>query len=225
VQVIPLNDNGCGTSIANGTFEYDYTVSGTSASGSQVLRTIGSIPQFLSGTAMNFKDTLRAQTTQIAKSGVVPTSLQMGVEHRVAVTFQDTAGATAIRNPTLEITRQVLFNGLLINLSVARAFVNPSNQVCVTSGSNTACRALGSGGTVSAGDLSVNISHTSNSNGDNTRTVEFAIKIDPSIGAGPIGLVGKADDFDSISYFVNGDATELDLQPWKLLRIPVDLVN
>jgi hypothetical protein len=179
----------------------------------------------LNGNTANIRDTLSAETTGITRNGTVPTSLRFATQQTLRATYEDSAGGAAIRNPTIEITRQVNFNGLLLNSVIAKAVLNPSNQVCVTSGGATVCRSRSLGGTVTSGILSVNLNALSNTVGGGDRAVEWPIIIDPSVGTGSFGIVARADDFDSISYFVNGDAADIDVLPWKALRIPVNLVN
>jgi hypothetical protein len=224
LQIVPPTNNGC-DSITNGSFKHEFAVVGSSPAGNPTTRTIGTGGAILSGNSINIRDTLRAEATQITKNGIVPTSLRFGFQQVLRATYEDSAGGSAIRNPTIELTRQVNFNGLLLNSVIARAVLNPSNQVCVTSGGETACRLRSSGGTVTAGILSVNLNALNNTVGGKERNVDWPIAVDSSVGTGSFGISVKADDFDSISYFVNGNPEDIDLLPWKSLRIPVDLVN
>jgi hypothetical protein len=224
LQPTPPSNNGCGQT-PNESFRYEYTVVGANAAGAIRTRAMGSGGFVLGASVVNIKDTLSAQTTRLSKRNGSSTSLQLGFQDTLLATYQSSAGGTAVRVPTLDITRQVNYNGMVLNVSVAKAVINTSDQVCVTSGGQTACRARSSGGTVTAGVLSVNISAMSNKTSGKNREVEWPIKIDPSLGTGSFGFVAKADDFDSILYFVNGDATDLDLLPWKGLRVPFELVN
>lgn len=222
VQIAAPSNNSCGAP-PNGAFTYEYLVLGTNTAGGVTGRTVGTGGDVLSGTSINIRDTLRAQTTQINRNGSVPETMQMGVQQSLFTNHEDSAGGSAIRNPSLEITRQVNINGLLLNVSIARAVLNANNQICVTAGSESACRSRSLGGTVTAGVLTVNVAGTINKVGGKTRSVEWSININPRLGAGTFGLVAKADDFDSIPYFVGDTSQELDLLPWKSLRIPVTL--
>lgn len=216
--------NACPGSPANGMFQHFYSILGASDSGRISARRTDPLVRLLPlGASITTVDKLTASTVRIGNPGAF-TSLSFDNRHTLTVDHQDIFGGNSVRNPSLELTRQTLINGLTLHFTVARAVINEDNEVCLTSAGVTRCTPRGTG-SVTAGAVTVFANNVTNTVSNTTRTVRWQIAVNRTIGPGTYSFVARADDFDSLNYFVNGDPITLDLLPWRSLRVPVTFIN
>jgi hypothetical protein len=168
--------------------------------------------------------TMEAKTEEligIVNQVAVPlTAVTRGAPQHWRARYSSDMPLTSVVEPTLDFLQpgNFPFPGALF--SRARLSIRQDGAVCVRVGTTTTCRAKALGGTLTVGDVSVDVRNTGHSGG----FTGWRFTLLPSFPTGTVTVRSAANDFDSIEYLVDGNATSLDLLPWQPLSLPV-LVN
>jgi len=219
-------DNGCGSVIADDTVQFTYGIDGILNNVPKLRITQGFPGVHSSPTAFVENFTLKAATSSIQENGATPLTVAKNTFHRLLVEYDDSFGQAAIQGPSLDFTQPgVSFLGLLINVSRARMSLSSDRtQLCLAVAGVTQCRNRSLGGTISIGNVTLDVANTSVIT-DNRLFVNWDFRFESGFSAADFNVTAAADDADPFDYLVNGQDTALDLLPWKSLAIPVSVTN
>jgi hypothetical protein len=220
-------DNGCGNPIPDDTVQFTYGIDGIQNNVPKLQITQGFAGVHASPTSFAENFTLKAATSSILENGSTPVTLAKNTFHHLLVEYDDSFGQAAIQGASLDFTQPgISFLGFPINVSRARMSLSSDRtQLCLAAAGITQCRNRSLGGTISVGNVTLDVANTSIINTNGGLDVIWNFRFESGFAAGDFNVIASADDADPFDYLVDGQDKVLDLLPWKSLVIPVSVTN